>query len=45
MADYRCNLCWASYDAPVALLAHEVDEEGRDFAAGFYAPSTAAATQ
>lgn len=39
---YRCSLCWTSFETPVALLLHEIEEEGRTY---LYAPSTAAATQ
>ena len=42
---FTCLLCWEPFDSPVALLAHEEDEECQDWPVPGYAPSTAAATQ
>ena len=40
----RCELCWTEFESPLALLEHEVIEEGQTWPLG-YAPSTAADTQ
>lgn len=41
---YRCNLCWATFESPVALLEHEIAEEGQDYPMP-YAPSMKADTK
>lgn len=44
MSDYRCGLCWATFDEPVALLLHEAQEDDRLYEI-VYAPSMNAATK
>ena len=29
MGEYRCELCWETFESPVALLEHEEAEEAR----------------
>lgn len=42
---YRCDLCWATFDGPVALLHHEAQEDDRLYEIDGYEPSTKADTQ
>jgi hypothetical protein len=45
-ADYRCNLCWDSFESPVALLLHEAAEDDRLYDIdGLYAPSNQGPTR
>lgn len=29
VADFRCDLCWVTFDSPVELLLHEAAEDDR----------------
>lgn len=41
----RCELCWETFDEPVALLLHEAAEDDRLYEVdGLYAPSKNAET-
>lgn len=42
---YRCDLCWAEFESPVALLEHEAREDDRLYDLDGYEPSTSAETQ
>lgn len=41
----RCDLCWETFEGPVALLLHEAAEDDRLYVLDYYEPSTAAETQ
>jgi hypothetical protein len=48
VAEYRCELCWAVFESPVALLLHEAAEDDRLYdlnTEDAYDPSTNADTQ